>query len=251
MKPVSTAKVKAARIRSPRIVHHQDDRRQWQILLLLILLAVIAWQAYSWGIRQGGYDSERSIGEISALTTALEQQQIEMRDLEAASVRYRRQAEIEQQASREIQQQLIGIEDEKAALQSEVETLRSLVSDDNSSLYIKGFTLSPGDQENHYAYAFTIVQVLEKVKTTRGKLVIKVSGKLKGKKKRLDFEAISDGEEKAMKLEFSNYENVSGQMVLPEDFKAESILIEFLPRNKELKKLSNTFSWSDYFQGSE
>jgi len=221
LKPVSTVKVQPKRIRTPRIVHHQEDRRQWKLLLLLALLLVIAWQAYSWGVRQGGYDGKRSSEEIAALKTSLEQQQLEIRNLEAVAVRYRRQAEIEQQASRELQQQLIDFADEKAALQSEVEMLRSLVSNDTGSLYLKDFTLGQGDQENRYTFGFTIVQVMEKVKTTRGKLVIKVAGKLKGKKKRLDYEALSDGESKALKLEFSNYEDVRGQLVLPQGFEPE------------------------------
>ncbi|WP_456406834.1 DUF6776 family protein [Thiolapillus sp.] len=251
MKPVSTVKVQPKRIKTPRIVHHQEDRRQWQLLLLLALLLVIGWQAYSWGVRQGGYDSKRSSEEITALKTSLAQQQTEIRDLEAEAVRYRRQAEIEQQANRELQQQMVAFEDEKAALESEVEMLRSLVSNDTGSLYIKNFTLRPTDEANLYQFAFTIVQVMEKVKATRGKLVMKLSGKLKGKKKRLDYEAFSNGEDKAMKLEFSNYEDVTGQIVLPEGFEPESILIEFLPRNKELKKMSKTFSWSENLQGTE
>ncbi len=239
------------RIKSPRIVHQHERRWRWQLLLLLLLLAAIGWQAYSWGVRQGGYDQERSTRESSALKTALEEQLAEIRELEAESVRYRRQAEIEQQASRELQQQLIGIEDERAALKSEVEMLRALVSSDTGSLYVRNLILQPGEQANHYIYKFTIVQVLEKVKTTRGKLVMKVSGKLDGKKKRLDQAAFSGDDEKAVKLEFSNYKDVAGDMIFPEGFEPESILIEFLPRNKELKKLSKTFAWSDYLQGME
>ena len=251
MKPVTTTKVRDKRIRSPRIVHHHDRRGYWQVLLLLVLLGAIGWQAYSWGVRQGGYDQEHSTREIASLQTALREQQAEARDLEAASIRYRRQAEIEQQASRELQQQLIAVENEKAALQSEMETLRSLVSNNNGSLYIKNFKLQPAEGENRFKYDFTIVQVMEKVEITKGKLVMKVSGKLNGKKKRLDRTEFSDDDEKAVKLEFSNFQDVHGEMQFPEGFEPESILIEFLPRNKELKKMSKTFSWSGYIQGNK
>ena len=251
MKPVTTTKVKAKRIRSPRIVHQHDRRGYWTALLSLLLLAAIGWQAYSWGVRQGGYDRESSQREITALQTALQEQQAESRDLEAASIRYRRQAEIEQQASRELQQQLIAVENEKASMQSEMEMLRSLVSNNNGSLYVKNLVLRPREGGAGFQYDFTIVQVMEKVEITKGKLVMKVSGKLKGKKKRLDRSEFSDDDEKAVKLEFSNFQDVHGEMQFPEGFEPESILIEFLPRNKELKKMSKAFSWSDYLQGTE
>jgi len=251
LKPVTTVKVKPKRIKSPRIVHQHDRRGFWQALLLVLLLGAVGWQAYSWGVRQGGYDRDRSTQEIVALKTALEEQQAEMRDLEAASVRHRRQAEIEQQASRELQQQLIAVEDEKAALQSEMEMLRSLVSNDNGSLYIKNLKVQPAAGSNRFKCEFTIVQVMEKVGTTKGKLVMKVSGRLNGKKARLDRTEFSDDDDKAVKLEFSNYQDVRGDMQFPEGFEPQSILIEFLPRNKELKKLSKTFAWEDHLQGTE
>ena len=251
MKSTIKGKIKPTRIKSPRIVHHHDSRRRWQLLLALLLLLVIGWQAYSWGVRQGGYDQQRADREIAALQAQVEEQQAKMRDLEAEAIRFRRQAEIETQAGRELQQQLIRIEDEKAVLQSEVEILRSLVSNDSGSLYIKNFSLQAGEQMGRYKYGFTLVQVMEKIATTKGKLVVKVSGKLKKKKKNLGFADFSGDDKKALKLEFSNYKDISGDMQLPEDFKPETIQIEFLPRNKELKKLSKSFSWSDYLQSTE
>ncbi len=251
MKPVTTGKVKPKQVKSPRIIHHHDNGRRWQLLLLLLLLAAVGWQAYTWGMRQGGYDGTESKAEISALRLALEARQKDVQDLESQVVRYKRQAEIEQLASRELQQQLVTVENEKAALQSEAEMLRSLVSTGNGSLYVKNLVLKADDNNAGYQYAFTIVQVMEKVKTTRGKLVMKVSGKLKGKTKKLDQTAFSDSDEKATKLEFSNYQDVSGSMVFPQDFVPEALIVEFLPRNKELKKMSKTFSWADYLQGTK
>jgi cell division protein FtsB len=248
LKPISTGKVKAKRIKSPRIVHHHDSSRRWQLLLLLLLLVAVGWQAYIWGVRQGGYDGEQSVAEIAALKRSLEEQQNEVRDLSAEVVRYKRQAEIEQQASRELQQQLIAVEDAKASLQSEAEMLRSLVSTGNGSLYVKNLELAPDVDQSGYVYKFTIVQVMEKVKTTRGKLVMKVSGKLKGKTKHLNQTEFSDSDEKAVKLEFSNYQDVAGTLKFPEGFVPKELVVEFLPRNKELKKMSKTFSWAEYLQ---
>lgn len=251
MKAVTTGKVKAKRVKSPRILHQHDNSRRWQLLLLLLLLAMVAWQAYTWGVRQGGYDGEKSSTEIAALQVSLAEQQDEVRDLSAEVVRYKRQAEIEQQACRELQEQLIVVEDARASLQSEAEMLRSLVSTGNGSLYIKDLQLRKDGNEQGYLYSFTIVQVMEKVKTTRGKLVMKVSGKLNGKTKRLDQTEFSRSDEKTLKLEFSNYQDVSGNMVFPQGFEPKALIVDFLPRNKELKKMNKTFSWSDYIQGTE
>ena len=225
---------------------HQHDRRgRWQLLLLLALIGGIAWQAYEFGVRQGGFERARSEEEISRLGRDLARAETALKEARSEAVRYRRQAEIEVEASRALQEQLVSAQREKADLKSEVEMLRSLISNDNGSLYIRHFSLLPLDEENRYRYSFTIVQVLEKVETTRGKLVMKVTGKLKGKRKRLDRSEFSPDGEKVVKLAFSNYQDVSGEIQLPEGFRPASLLVEFLPRNKELKKLSRRFSWED------
>lgn len=238
-------RVKPKRIKSPRIVHQHDRRGRWQALLLLALVGGVAWQAYEFGVRQGGFDQVRSESELSRLGRELVQAETALKEVRSEAVRYRRQAEIEVEASRKLQEQLVSAQREKADLKSEVEMLRSLISNDNGSLYIRQFSLLPLDEENRYRYSFTIVQVLEKVETTRGKLVMKVSGKLKDKNKRLDRSEFSPDGEKVVKLEFSNYQDVSGEIQLPEGFQPVSLLVEFLPRNRELKKLSRRFSWED------
>ena len=225
---------------------HQHDRRgRWQLLMLLALIGGIAWQAYEFGVRQGGFDRVRSESDISRLGQDLAQAETALKEARSEAVRYRRQAEIEVEANRRLQEQLLAVQRERADLKSEVEMLRSLISNNNGSLYIRNFSLLPLDEENRYRYSFTIVQVLEKVETTRGKLVMKLSGRLKGKSKRLDRSEFSPDGEKVVKLEFSNYQDVSGEMQLPEGFQPRSLLVEFLPRNKELKKLSRRFSWQD------
>jgi len=250
LKPVSSGRVKARRVKSPRILHPQDRRGRWQLLLLLLLVTGIAWQAWEFGLRQGGFEKERSETEIARLRAELARLETELREARSEAVRYRRQAEIEVEANGGLQAQLVVAQREKAELQSEVEMLRSLISDDNGSLYIRNLSLHSLDGAGRYGYSFTIVQVLEKVETTRGKLVMKISGKLKGKKKRLDRSEFSPDGEKVVKLEFSNYQDVSGEILLPEGFEPGSLLIEFLPRNRELKKLSRRFSWTEHLQSS-
>ena len=248
MRTVTQGRVKPKRIKSPRIVHQHDRRGHWQLLLLLVLIGGIAWQAYEFGVRQGGFDRVRSEGEISRLGRDLARAETALKEARSEAVRYRRQAEIEVEANRDLQERLVSVQREKADLKSEVEMLRSLISNDNGSLYIRNLFLRPLDGPNHYRYSFTIVQVLEKVETTRGKLVMKVSGKLKGKSKRLDRSEFSPDGEKVVKLEFSNYQDVSGEIQLPEGFRPGSLLVEFLPRNRELKKLSRRFSWKEHLQ---
>jgi cell division protein FtsL len=231
------------RVKSPRIIQHRERKNHWLWGLGMLVLAVALWQVYQFGRIQGGYDDRRVQAERQQLLAELNRLQEQLERFQGEAARYRRQAQIEQQAGRELQQELIRFQDEQARLRSEVKLLKGLISSGAGSLYIKDFRLEPAGEPGRYRYAFTLVQVKEKVETTRGKLVMKLSGVMGKQKKRLDRAAFSPDGEKVIKLEFKHYEDVAGEILLPEKFRPRELKIEFLPRNKELKKLETTIPW--------
>ncbi len=248
MKRVRQGQVRAARIRSPRIVHH-DDRRHWGWWLLAALLLLVAlWQAFEYGKRQGGYDARKVLAERMQIASEMEAQSRKLKELQAESARYRRQAEIERQASRELQQELMKQQERVADLQSEVKMLKGLISSGSGSLYVRDFVLRPTGEPSRFHYRFTLVQVKEEVKLTQGKLLLKLLGRMGKKSRKLDRSEFSPDKEKTVKLEFRNYQDVEGEILLPEGFKPRELQIEFLPRNRELKKLQTTIPWPDITQ---
>lgn len=235
--------MRPARVRSPRIIHHQDSRSYWWWVLGALLLALVLWQVYQLGRVRGGYDGRQASAEKQHLLEELGKQQERLEQFQSEAARYQRQAQIEQQANRELQEELVKLQDEQARLRSEVKMLKGLISSGSGSLYIRDFRLEPGKAPGHYRYAFTLVQVKEGVETTRGKLIMKISGVQGKKKKRLDRNDFSPDGNKAVKLEFKHYEDVSGEIRLPDGFEPKELKLEFLPRNKELKKLETTLPW--------
>lgn len=241
-RPVSSG-VQPVRVRSPRIVHPEDHRHRWLWLLAAILAGVALWQAWEFGRQQGDHDGRALTAERNRLAAELEADRKRLEELEGEAARHRRQAQVEQQANRELQEELIRLQEEGSRLRSEVKMLKELISSGAGSLYIRDFSLVPGEEPGRYRYRFTLVQVKEKVETTRGKLLMKLAGREGKKKKKLDRSRFAPDGEKTLKLEFSHYQDVEGEIRLPEGFQPEELQIEFLPRNKELKKLNASFPW--------
>ena len=209
----------------------------------MLLFVLILWQVYQFGRVQGGYDGQQAEAARQGLLAELRTRQQQLQEFQGQAARYQRQAQVEQQASRELQAELVRLQEEQARLRAEVKMLKGLISSGAGSLYIKDFRLEPGETPGHYRYAFTLVQVKESVATTRGKLVMKISGVQGKKKKRLDRKDFSPDGDKAVKLEFKHFQDVSGEIRLPEGFRPRELRIEFLPRNKQLKKLETRIPW--------
>jgi len=235
--------VKPIRVRSPRIVH-ADERKSWVwVLLALALVGAALWQAFEYGKRQGGYDAAKVLAERMQLAREKGTLEKALNEARAESARYRRQAEIEREATRRLQQEMMAYQDRITELRAEVKMLKELISSGSGSLYLRGLRIEPLGEPGRYRYRFTLVQVRDDVELTRGKLVMKVTGRQGKKKKTLDRAQFAPDGEKAAKLEFRHYQDVEGEMVLPEGFEPRELRIEFLPRNKELKKLEATLPW--------
>jgi multidrug efflux pump subunit AcrA (membrane-fusion protein) len=235
--------VKATRVKTPRIVHHGERRYWgWWLLAMALLLAAL-WQVYEFGKRQGGYLAARELAERVRIAAQMSAQEKRLASLQAEAARYRRQAEIEAQASRKVQEEMVRQQETIADLKAEVKMLKGLISSGAGSLYARDFVIEPASEPRHYRYRFTLVQVKEDVPLTRGKLLMKVIGRVGKKSRTLDRSEFSPDKQKTVKLEFSNYQDVQGEILLPEKFEPREVRIEFLPRNKELKKLDIRFPW--------
>ncbi len=239
------------RVRSPRIVQHDDHRRRWWLFAALLLLLAAMWQVFEFGKRRGGYDASKVLAERMQLAQKMAGLEKKLDEARAETARYRRQAQIERQASRQLQEELMRQQERVSSLQAEVQMLKGLVSSGAGTLYVRDLKVEPAGEAARYRYRFTLVQVKEDVELTRGKLLMKLSGTLGKRRQKLDRSQFSPDGEKAVKLEFHNYQDVEGEIRLPEGFVPQELRIEFLPRNKQLKKLQVVFPWPKTEQGEK
>ena len=235
--------VRPIEVRTPRIVPHDERRPVWWWLLGVVLLAAALWQSFELGKRQDGLAAQRLAGELQGLRAQLDDQARRLAAAQAEAARYRRQAEVAEEAGRRAQQEIAALQEERARLRSEVELLKQLVArGSGTTLYVRDLILQPGAEPGRYHYQFTLVQLKESRQPTRGKLVMKILGRQGKKARQLDRSQFSPDGEKTMKLEFTNFQDVSGDIQLPEGFRPEKLRIEFLPRGNQ-KKLEITFPW--------
>jgi hypothetical protein len=231
------------RIKTPSII--QPNRRKLLLILslLLVMLSWLGWQIFDYGRVQGGFErdlveqkTQQYMGEIT------EQQQIAA-EFRAQVARYRREAQVEHEAGRGLQLELIELRKDGGELRNEVALLRSLISTKRGSLYIKRFEIHPTETMGRYRYQLIVAQALDNVGTTRGKLGISILGKLDGKSKRLELKQFSEDAVASIALEFKHYQEVNGTISLEEGFEPESVEMEVKPKNKKLSKMNEQFSW--------
>lgn len=231
------------RIKTPTIVQPSGRKLLLVLLLLLVALLVQGWQVFKYGRVQGGFESEQAAQKTQQYSRQIEEQEQDIAALRAQSARYKREAQVEREAGRRLQQELIQLHKEGDEYKNEVALLRSLMSQKSGSLYIKRFEVHPTETPNQYRYQLIVAQALDNVGTTKGKLKISIIGKQDGKSKRIKQKEFSENADATIALEFKHYQNVTGLVNLDEDFEPESVEMEVQPSSSKLSKMNTQFAW--------
>lgn len=206
------------------------------LLLFVLLLVSLGWQSFDIGRKRGGYDHSRAVHERSQLRDTILQQRQEISALNLETARYHRASQIDSEAMRKSQTDMMSLLDERAKLKKEVGFLRGLISSQSGPVYVRDFKLVSTSVAGQYEYSFVVAQALDDFGVTKGKLQIALVGTVDGKQKEYP--------ESKKKLEFFNYQEISGELSLPENFEPQYLQLEVLPSSKKLKKFSKHFAWS-------
>mgnify|MGYP001815967587 FL=1 len=230
------------RRQSPCIVQ-ASGRKLLLASLISVLLLGLGWLIFDHGRVHGGFDSDEAEQRARQCQQKVKAEQQAALELRAEAARYKREAQVEREAGRILQLELINMRKEGDELRNEVAVLRSLISTKRGSLYVKRFEVHPTESEGKFRYQLIVAQALDNVGTTTGKLSISILGKLDGKDERIDLKQFSEDPAASIALTFKHYQEVNGLINLPEGFLPESVEIEVQPKSKKLSKLNKQFAW--------
>ena len=230
------------RIKTPSIVQPRG-RKLLLASLISVLLLGLGWLIFDHGRVHGGFDSDQAEQRARQCQQKIKAEQQAALELRAEAARYKREAQVEREAGRILQLELINMRKEGDELRNEVAVLRSLISTKRGSLYVKRFEVHPTESEGKFRYQLIVAQALDNVGTTTGKLSISILGKLDGKDERIDLKQFSEDAAASIALKFKHYQEVNGLINLPEGFLPESVEMEVQPKGKKLSKLNKQFAW--------
>jgi predicted DNA-binding antitoxin AbrB/MazE fold protein len=230
--------------RGPKIVAPGQGGPSWLRIVLLLALAVgVGWYGYQMGGARLG----------SALSVLKPDVKQKLKELEAERDELRRQltmarqsAQMDQEAIKAIKEQVKRFQDERLKMEEELAFLRGIVSTgpNKKGLRIQNFKLEPGIEPQLYSYKFSVSQVINSGLTAKGKILVSVEGLQNGVTKTLTMSDLSEGKEQSIKMRFRYFQNVEGDLKLPEGFVPANLTIEVKPDNGKLKPVTETYEWS-------
>ena len=183
-------------------------------------------------------------GELDAMLQAVSAENEELRRRIALA---QREGEVDQRAAQEVSGELNALQHRLAELESDVQYYRQVVSEQTGStgLMISRFDLTPTDKANTKRYKLVLRQQDADGDTyLEGRVNVTLVGRQSGQLKRLALrEVSSEQDEDAIRLRFKYFQNVEGEIVVPDGFVPEKIEISAVAEAPVAKRVDQEFEW--------
>lgn len=235
------------RFKTPRIGSGLDEWNYPVLVVPIILVWLISsWLAFDYGRGRAGYDSGAAEERLDEFREEIRILEKEREQLKRKVVSQERELQVRKEAERKLQEQMIGDQDKKLALQKEVLFLRGVISGkpEKTRLRIQNLKTFVDKTSGRYLLKFTVDQSMAGKKRIEGPVNIVLVGVDKaGRDKSLEFNDIALKNEKT-EMGFLYFQKIERYFNLPNGFRPVYWRIELEPTESDVESLKERFDWS-------
>jgi hypothetical protein len=244
---------------TPRIVQGRPGQKLFWYVALFCLFLLTAWFSYDYGKTRAptttgapvvqSHTSERDTTDLEQERDTLRQQVEELQrsmqqahqDLAAAQARV--QALQQAQSSPHETPAAVLTSSTTSALEAEAEPATTVSETVDNTLRLENVHIEATDSENVFTIGFSVMRDGDSSDRVTGTIWIAVNGYTDGQPKRLSLKRLSPDRRSYVKMGFDLQQDVTEDVVLPENFLPKNILIEAKPYGDLYTGASVQIAW--------
>lgn len=212
----------------------------------LVLLVVMSWFSYFFGLKEGQSQQAIAISERNELRDQVVQKDDEIEGLRQDVANLKLGSQVDRKASEEVRAEVIDLKAQIAALKEDISFYRGLMSptDNKSGLTIGSLNVISTGVSRHYEYKLVVQQLATNHKMLNGYLTFEIFGR---QGEQLVTLPLKDVSEKVsydrIKLRFKYFQTLEGRLVLPEGFEPERIELTARSLGDKSVVVEKKFGW--------
>lgn len=223
------------------------------VRLLLIVFAIVgiigggAWllAEYShWHLIRGQMEQNQDLKRLWQTNRELEQ---ENEQLQRRVAMLQTNNEIDQQATTELQDQLVELQNEVYQLTRELEFYRGIVSStrDVDGLTVQAMMMEPTRTPEQYRFKLVLTHLAKSDKVVEGTVTIALEGTDNGKPRTLALKDIVSDKTVSLDYRFKHFKRFEGIVDLPSAFKPRRVRVQLLPKDSSHARIERVFEWPE------
>jgi len=238
--------VKGSKQYSMKVVPNRPGRTLllWLLVLLLLLGGVAGGCLYGYWMGVGG--KSLSLDRRGQLSTQLQASQDEAEQLRQQVANLTLSSEVDRQANDSVRNEVIELREQIASLEADITFYRGLMApgDKAAGLKLGDMQLEARNEPGHFNYKFTVQQLATQHSVISGVLNVTLVGRRDSEVERFAlYEVSEDVADNDIKLRFKYFQNIEGELSLPDGFEPEKIELVARSTGKNAAEAKKTFSW--------
>jgi hypothetical protein len=229
------------------IKSHHPGKYRVRIAMVVVGLVIIGWGVFKYGHSRSGYDYSQLEQERDNLQGQLESAQAKIKDQQEKIAILERASQVDKKGYSGVEQSLKDLQDEMLELKEEVTFYRGIVSptDTASGINVADFSINHIGEGQAYRFKLVMTQTKNNTRVVRGYVRLAFEGVKDGAQVEKSLNQVSGGKLNNLDLRFKYFQNIEGEIVLPEGFLPSRVVIYVVPVGKGTTQLKKTFDWPD------
>lgn len=229
------------------VIRHKPGRRIRRTLILLVFSVTSAVLGYMTGMAKDGFRFSNVVETRNTLQHDLRKLRETNSSAQQQLINLERGRSIDQQALKQARQAITSLETRVSELEADLTFYKNIMapSETSEGLQVDRFSLQPARGKRHFDFKLVLTQVGDNSSYITGLVAVNVIGDQKGQKQVIALRDLSDDiEDLGVKFRFRYFQDVEGELILPDDFKPLEIQVVAQAKGSKATKAERTFDWS-------
>lgn len=230
------------------VVKHKPGIKRKRRLVFITGVVVIGALGYLLGSHHIRLQYQQVLDKLDTLSAEYAQIQGRETSLRQQVLNLESGRNIDQFAQQGIQDKIRQYEDTIKQLKKDVSFYQNIMapSDDAKGLQVQNLELRKTTNDRRFAYKLVMAQVADNKAFVAGVVLINVIGVNDGNKEVFALREVDDEQSTlGIKFRFRYFQDIGGELILPEGFTPESIQVLAQAEGKKASKLERSFMWKD------
>ena len=248
------AVVKGSKQDKLTVVSYDPWKRFLNRVLLLVLIGIFGVASFISGRYEALEAQEQAIAERDQLLEDLQMVKDEMSSNSQRVITLEKGGEVDRKSTEGLRQNMVDLRSQIATLQEEVAFYKGIMapSSRKQDLRIQKFEIEKSLEDKRYKFKLVLTQVGANQRFISGLAGVNIIGVLDGTQKVYGLRDLSeDIQDYGIKYKFRYFQEIGGDLILPEGFIAESVDVVLQSNGSKAKRIENSFPWPGHVQKQE
>lgn len=229
------------------IVAYNPVRRLITRIIVLCLMLALAVGGYYFGQWAVWHERGTAVVERNELRITAREQEKELIELRRKVLVTESSNAVDKQAQQEVQQTVLNLNARIAKLENELHFYQRVMAPEKADrgLRIDRFDIKPTDSSNVFDYQLVITQVTDNNSFIEGRALVSLVG-ARGQTLNVTLplkDVSPEVDELSVRFRFRFFQNVAGQIHLPEGFKPERAQVILQSTGNKAMRIEKEFDW--------